>query len=418
MWSDLGLNVPLHDELMSFIGKNFERMILTQPDRPEGMKYFSQAVHEAHDGRVREIIDARRDGAKMFGTFCIYVPEEIVLAAGGIPVALCGGTSFTVPYAERRFPRDICPLIKSTLGLAFSKTCPYAPLEDMGIGETTCDAKKKTWDIISQKSRFHILELPQKKNGRTASLWREEIREFRKAVEALTGKAVTFESLRDAVRLLNRKRALLRELNEFRKLPHPPLSGRDALVVMQVALNDDPARFCDRLETLNAELQERVRRGISPFPRDPFRVLVAGCPSVMGNWKLHSVIEASGGAVVCDESCTGTRYFEQGVDENADTIEALVDSLADRYFTINCSCFTPNNERIERVMELAKEFRADVVVQYVLQYCHAYNIEAMRIDGAMKAARIPSITIETDYGDEDEGQMRTRIEALLERVKR
>ncbi len=83
-------------------------------------------------------------GAKLIGTFCIYVPDEIVLAAGAIPVTLCGATAFSIPYAEEMFPRDTCPLVKSTRGLAFSGTCPYAPVKDMAVGETTCDAKKRT----------------------------------------------------------------------------------------------------------------------------------------------------------------------------------------------------------------------------------------------------------------------------------
>ena len=418
---DSGLDTSLHEELIAFLGKKYEDLIAGRPNRPVGMEYFDRAVHNSHRGRICEIREARQNGAKMIGTFCIYVPDEIVLAAGGIPVALCGGTSFSVPYAERRFPRDICPLVKSTLGMAFSRTCPYAPLEDMGVGETTCDAKKKTWDILSQNSRFHILELPQKKNGRTAELWRAEVREFRLAVEALTGNAVTHEKLADAVRLINRKRALLHELNGFRALPRPPISGSDALVVMQVALNDKPERFCDCLEALNTELRDRADKGVSSFTEGTPRVLVTGCPSVMGNWKLHHTIETSGASVVCDESCTGSRYYENPVDVAATngngSTDDMVDAIADRYFHIHCSCFTPNDERITRVVELARAYRADAVVQYVLQYCHTYNIEAIRIARALKAAGIPSIVIETDYSDEDEGQLRTRIEALLEQVK-
>jgi benzoyl-CoA reductase/2-hydroxyglutaryl-CoA dehydratase subunit BcrC/BadD/HgdB len=414
---DPKLNIPLFEEMHSFEMAKYKRMILDQENRPKNMSYFDHAVHESHLSRVDEIIEAKKTGTKMIGTFCIYVPEEIVYAASAIPVALCGGTSFSIHYAERKFPRDICPLIKSTLGLAFSRTCPYAALEDMGVGETTCDAKKKTWDILSQKSRFHVIELPQKKNHCDAGLWRAEVGEFRKAVEDLTGNKVTFEKLYDSVMLLNRKRKLLGELNESRKNPLPPISGRDSLVVMQMALNDEPNRFCDNLRSLIDETRIHAKNKISPFPQETPRIMVTGCPSVMGNWKMHHLIETSGAVVVCDESCTGTRYFENIVDERGKTAEHLIDAIADRYFKINCSCFTPNNERIKHVVELAKEYSADGVIQYILQYCHSYNIEAMRITEALKNAGIPSIIIETDYGDEDEGQLRTRVEALLERVK-
>jgi benzoyl-CoA reductase/2-hydroxyglutaryl-CoA dehydratase subunit BcrC/BadD/HgdB len=418
LWTDLGMDVELHEKLLDALGMKYEQVILSQPNRPEHMAYFDHAVHESHGGRVQEIVDAKKQGTKMIGTFCIYVPDEIILAAGAIPVALCGGTAFSIPHAERTFPRDICPLVKSTLGLAFSRTCPYAPIKDLAVGETTCDAKKKTWDILAQKVHFHVLEVPQKKTDQARDLWLEEVRQFKDRVEELTGTTVEPEVLSDKIRLINRKRRLLQELNDLRKGPLPPISGKDALTVAQVALIDKPERFCNELEALVAELRERVEHGVSPFADGAPRVLVAGSPSVMGNWKAHDIIETSGGAVVCDESCTGTRYFEHLVDESGTTVDDQLAALADRYFRIDCSCFSPNNERIDRVLQLVEEYRADAVVQYILQYCHGYNIEAIRIRGALKKAGVPSLEIETDYSEEDTGQLGTRLEALLEGIKK
>ncbi|MCE5251623.1 2-hydroxyacyl-CoA dehydratase family protein [bacterium] len=417
LWTDLGLDVPLHEKLVDSLGARYGEIIMSQKNRPRGMGYFDEAVHESHGGRIQEIVDAKRQGAKMIGTFCIYVPDELILAANAIPVALCGGTAFSIPYAEKMFPRDICPLVKSTLGLAFSKTCPFAPIKDMAVGETTCDAKKKTWDILSQRVNFHVIEIPQKKTEQGKSLWLQEVRAFRDRIEKLTGNTIEYGVLKDKIRLMNRKRLLLKQLNELRMLPEPPISGKDALVVMQVALFDEPERFCTKLEVLIHELQERVKNNVSPFTPGAARFLVAGSPSVMGNWKVHHIVETSGGAVVCDESCTGTRYFEHLVDEGGGTVDEQIEALAERYFSIDCSCFTPNTERIDHIVELVKNYHVDAVVQYILQYCHTYNIEAVRVSGALKKAGIPSIVIETDYGEEDEGQLRTRIEALLESVK-
>ena len=111
---------------------------------------------------------------------------------------------------------------------------------------------------------------------------------------------------------------------------------------------------------------------------------------------------------------TGTRYFTHMVEREAGSRDELLTAIADRYFRIDCSCFSPNTERIDNVLELARAYRADAVVQYILQYCHAYNIEAMRVDEALREAGVPALKIETDYSQEDEGQLRTRIEALLE----
>ena len=272
LWQELGLDVALHNELLSAIGKTFEDTVGAQQDRPTSMAYFDHVLHESHGGRVAEIVDARKRGKKFIGTFCIYVPDEIAMAADAIPVALCGGTQFSIPYGEKMFPRDICPLIKSTFGLALSKTCPYGPIKDLGVGETTCDAKKKAWDVVN----FHVMEVPQKKGRLDFDVWYNAVVDFKDRVEELTGKKVVAERLNETIEIMNEKRIALQRLNELRKHDPPPISGLDALVVMQAALNDDPVRFTENLARLNKELEQRIENGVSPFPRGAKRIMISG----------------------------------------------------------------------------------------------------------------------------------------------
>jgi len=415
---ELGLDVELHHRIFDAIDRNFAKTVLAQKGRPARMAYFDGVIRGAHGDRVAEIAARRAAGDKFIGTFCVYVPDEIILALGAVPVALCGGTPLSIPYAEQMLPRDICPLVKSTLGLALSNTCPYGPLEDLAVGETTCDAKKKTWDILAADGGFHVLEVPQKKGPRDRDLWHEEVLAFKARLEETTGRTLEPEKLAAAVRLMNRKRRALARLNELRKSENPPLSGLDALVIMQAALIDDPLRFSERLEALNEELEDRVRRGVVVSPPGAKRIMVSGCPSVMGNWKLHHLIEAAGAVVVCDETCTGTRYFSTLVEEGDGGLDAQIAAIAARYLTIDCSCFSPNDERIASVVRLAGECGVDGVVQYVLQYCHTYNVEAARVAAALKEAGVPSLKIVTDYAEEDTGQLRIRIDAFLEGMKR
>lgn len=417
MWQDLGMDVSLHKELLASIDRNFKSTVGSQKNRPEGMKYFDHVLHESHGNRVTELVEEKAHGNKTVGTFCIYVPDEIVLAADLIPVPLCGGTNFSVPYAERTFPRDICPLVKSTLGLAFSKTCPFATLKSMAVGETTCDAKKKTWEILAGKVNFHVMEVPQKKNDINYQVWRKEVEEFKTKIEDLAQRKITSDKLSQTIKIMNDKRRALQQLNEFRKLDPPPIPGLDALVVMQAALNDDQIRFTENLKKLNKELEARALNNISPFAKGVKRIMISGCPSVSGNWKVHSLVEKAGASIVIDETCTGTRYFENLVDEKPTDLQGQLDAIADRYMKINCSCFTPNADRITDVINKTKEYKVDGVIHYVLQYCHTYNIEAIKLDSALKKENLPTLKIETDYSEEDIGQLRTRIDAFLERLE-
>ncbi len=412
MWTELGLDVELHKELLKSIGHTFKQTVGAQNERPDVMAYFDHVLHESHGGRVAELIEARKAGKKFVGTFCIYVPDEIAMAANAIPVALCGGTQFSIPYGEKMFPRNICPLIKSTFGMALSKTCPYGPIKDLGVGETTCDAKKKAWDVVN----FYVMEVPQKKDDLDLKLWRQAVADFKSKIEELTGMKVTAHRLAQTIDIMNDKRRALQKLNEYRKLDPPPISGLDALVVMQAALNDEPGRFTEHLNELNEELNDRVKRGVSPFQKGVKRIMICGCPSVMGNWKVHSLIEKSGAAIVVDETCTGTRYFSNLVEDGVNDLEKQLDAVAERYMKIDCACFSPNSERMESIEKIVDDHTVDGVVQYILQYCHGYNVEAIRVAGILNRKKIPNIKIETDYAEEDMGQLRTRIDAFLEQL--
>ena len=410
IWKSLGIDLELHRQLLENLGNLHKKTHLSQKNRPETMQLFDHSFHSSHSGRVAEILEYRKNGGKAIGTFCIYVPDEIALAAGVLPIPLCGGADWSVSYADKMFPRDICPLIRSTFGMAFSKTCPYAKLKDFAIGETTCDAKKKAWDLLG----FKVMEVPQKKDPIDKDLWIGEVYHFKEMVENLSGIKVTAEQLREKIRLVNRKRKALQKIDEFRKIPHPPISGLDALLVVQVALNQDIVKFIADAEALIAELQERVNKGILVGNGNGKRVMIAGSPSPMGNAKVHYIVESSGLQIVVDESCTGQRYYRELVDESPTDLDGMIKAIADRYFNIDCSCFSPNTERMENMNRLVKEFRVQGVVQNVLQYCHCYNIEAKAVELSLKKIGIPSIKIETDYSLEDSGQIRTRIEAFAE----
>ncbi len=410
MWQELGMNLELHDQLLENLNSLHEKTHLAQKNRPQTMARFDHSFHASHAGRVAEIREYRKNGGKSIGTFCIYIPDEIALAAEVLPIPLCGGSSWSVNYADKMFPRDICPLVRSTFGMAFSGTCPYKTLKDFAVGETTCDAKKKAWDLLG----FKVMEVPQRKNPADRQLWLQEVYLFKDMMENLSGVKITPEKLHEKIKLVNRKRRALQRVNEFRKLPHPPISGLDALLVSQVALNQDIGQFIEDTEMLVDELEQRVRAGISAYNGNGKRVLLAGSPSPMGNAKVHHIIESSGLRIVADESCTGIRYFRDLVDETPTDLPGMMQAIADRYFSIDCSCFSPNNERIENINQLIKEYQIQGVVHNVLQYCHTYNIEAGMLDKRLSEMGIPSLKIETDYSQEDVGQLKTRVEAFAE----
>jgi benzoyl-CoA reductase/2-hydroxyglutaryl-CoA dehydratase subunit BcrC/BadD/HgdB len=408
MWTDLGMNVELHDRFLENGEKLHRRNFLWQKNRPKTMKLFDTALHDSHGQRVKEIIDYRAQGKKSIGSFCIYVPDEIAIAVGVLNIPLCGGSGFTLDYADKVLPRDICPLIRSTFGMAISGTCPYKTLKDMVLGETTCDAKKKTWDLFNITS----LEVPQKKNGIDRELWLTEVNSFRMKMEELSGQSVTKENLREAIKKQNKKRNILNGINGFRKHENPPISGLDSLLISQVALNMDIDAFIEAGETLIEELEKRVKTNQCAYETEGVRVLMAGTPSPMGFAKVHAAAEMSGLRIVMDESCTGIRYSRNNVPEDLETTEEMIEAIADRYFNIDCACFSPNSERFENIKEIIEEYDVEGVVHNILQYCHGFNVESGKLTAILEEKGIPSIKLVSDYSQEDTEQIKLRLESF------
>ncbi len=418
LWKSLGIDLKRNDEFLGMLGDVYPEVYLKQPHRPEGMAYFDGVTFDIHGAPIQEMLDEKNSsGGRIVGTFCIYVPDEIVLAAESIPVGLCGGSQYSFPDADTLMPRNICPLIRSYVGFKIGKLSPFFECCDFLVGETTCDAKKKTWEILDAYHPTYVMELPHRKGEAGKRRWREELVRFIEKMEEATGKEITFDSLQKGVRRVNAKRRALKRLYEARKTVPSPISGKDALLVSQLAFYDQIDRFTEKVNLLCEELESRVTEGKGVVPPDTPRLLVSGTPQVIPNWKLHHIVESSGGIIVGEETCTGIRYFNDLVDETPSTLDGLIDALTERYLSINCACFTPNEERIEQVIQWVKDYQADGVLYYSLQFCHTYNVEYVRMEQALKKAGIPTIKIESDYGDEDTGQIKTRIEAFLEQIK-
>jgi len=417
MWTELGLDLEKHDILLGALPGMYEGIFLSQDDRPEGMAYFDFVIGEIHGLRVKELMDHKASGGKVIGLFCVFVPEDLILAAGAIPVGLCAGTQFSVPDAEEVLPRNTCALIKSSFGFKVGRTCPYVQASDFVIGETTCDGKKKMYEILAEYHPTYVMEVPNKKTPLGRELFLEELRSLKTKLETETGVTITAERLADATALVEAKRAALRRLHNIRKARPVPISGLDALLVTQIAFYDDPARFTEKVNNLCDELEGRIARGEGVASANAPRILVSGSPMAVPNWKLHRILEDSGATVIGEESCTGTRYFGSALAENDGTLAGQLKAIADRQLETHCACFTPNDERIEDVLTLAKDWQADGVVHYTLQFCHTFANEAVKIERALAGENIPLLRIETDYSDEDMGQIKNRVDAFLKMIR-
>jgi benzoyl-CoA reductase/2-hydroxyglutaryl-CoA dehydratase subunit BcrC/BadD/HgdB len=256
------------------------------------------------------------------------------------------------------------------------------------------------------------MELPNKKSEDGKLMWRHEIERLAEKLSTVTGKEITLDRLKEASRVVDAKRRALQRLSDARAHDPAPISGLDALLINQISFYDDPVRFTEKLNELCDELDERVRRGVGVAPKGAPRILVSGSPMAIPNWKLHSIIEQSGGIVVGEEACVGERNFRDLLGDFS-TVDEAIDKMADRSIGINCACFTPNDGRLADINNMSRRLHSQGVVHYALQFCTPYLVEAHRAKNSVEAEGLPFLRIETDYSMEDAGQLKTRVEAFI-----
>lgn len=377
---------------------------------PERFAEFSEARRSGFL-RVKEV---KENGGRVAGTFCTFTPLEILDAAGFTPVSLCGMSEETIPAAEAHLPKNLCPLIKSSYGFAVSDKCPYTYFSDLIVGETTCDGKKKMYELLGKLKRTYILHLPQGQGEDALGSWTHELRRFIAYLEREFQVTITDDMLRQAARERNAERASRIRLMELQKLTPPPMPGQALYSALE------GAGFCfetkqriDRLDGLREEVMARYEAGEQPVSAHAKRILITGCPIGGVLNKTVKTIEENGGAAVCFENCSGIKASYQMVD---DTAEDIVRAIAARYLSIGCAVMTPDTNRIALLRELIDAYGIEGVVEIDLQACTPYTVESWEIRQAMREIDMPYLSLETDYSTSDSGQLSTRLEAFLERL--
>lgn len=363
-----------------------------------------------------KIKEAHETGKKIVGMYCVFSPSEIALAANAISVTLCGTTQEPIEAAEKELPRNLCPLIKSSYGFAITDKCPYFYFSDVLLAETTCDGKKKMYELMGKIKPMHIMNLPQTAEGQDSlDMWKNEMVKFKSFLEEKFNVEITDEKLRDAIKLMNRERTAMKKLHKLNTHKPAPLTGMDMMLAQWLkGFNVDKEAGIELIERLIAETEEQMEKGIYAFDETAPRILLTGTPIGSGCEKVLKLLEESGASVVALENCTGYKGLDVLVDESKNPITAI----SEKYLSTPCSCMTNNNDRLDLLKRLANEYQVDGVVDLTWQACHTYNIESFTVRNFVKdKLNLPFLQIETDYSDSDVGQIKVRVEAFLETIE-
>ena len=358
---------------------------------------------------VLALQEAREKGRKVVGQFCIYSPLEIALAAGAVPVSLCGTKQDSIPVAEEVLPRCLCPLIKSSFGFALQDSCPYLAASDIVVADATCDGKKKMYELLAAYKPVMVLQLPQIQNERAHAYWREQYALLVARLEQDFGVRITEEKLRAAMDLTSRLRQALKKVLDLARRRPSPLRGLDLLdICFRASFMPDYEQAIALLQDIAAEISRASDGAVSP---DAPRVLLTGVPTGLGSHKVIQLLEECGASIVCIDNCTCYKKVRLMMDETADPLT----ELAGRYLDTPCSVMSPNPNRYTALRELTEAFQADAVVDLTWQGCQTYDVESWSVKKFVREELdLPFLQIVTDYSEADTEQLKVRIEAFLE----
>jgi benzoyl-CoA reductase/2-hydroxyglutaryl-CoA dehydratase subunit BcrC/BadD/HgdB len=386
------------------------------PTRPAELAYFDKFFRRfIEDGR--EVV--RSGGRKVIGIYCMSVPEELIYAAGALPVRLCSGSADAAEAGESYLPEVSCPMVKAAAGFSAVDILPLYQDCDLVVIPATCDWKVKLGEIISEFVPVMMLDLPRIKNLENSRLfWYREILRLKKKLKKVTKKRITRKRLRSAAAIVHGAQIEFNRFRQIRQKDIHVISGRDAIAVMNAYFFDDAQTWTAAMAQLNDALEKRVTEKVRVTPESAPRILLTGSPVVFPNWKIPDLIESTGGALVCDELCTSNRYLGDMFAMDEMLTGDILHGLADRYL-LPCTCpiFSDTIDRRNRLLQMIEDYKIEGVVHHILKGCHPYDVELGGIEWELNKKSISQLKIETDYNPEDTEQIRTRMEAFIETLK-
>lgn len=360
--------------------------------------------------KTEHILQQKREGKKVFGWLCTYVPEEIIHAAGILPVRITGySNEVELDDGNAYLYINNCSFSRSCLQMGLRKEYDFL---DGIVGGSTCDGARRLFDIWRHyigTPFYHILTVPRKYTEKAQALYLNEVVQFKEHLEEYIGFKISDQALHDSIKLYNESRNLLWQLYELRQSDSPPLTGTETMEISSASFRMPKEIFNEWLKALLEEI-----KASSNSHTGRARLMLVG--SVLTNTEFIKSIEDQGGLVVTDELCTSTRYWGDLV--RLDGAESPVKSIARRYLNnFPCARMFPSDERFNRIVDAALKFKVDGVISQTIRYCVPYAHDLPLLTKRLKEHDIPVLSLDVEYGTSGSGQIQTRIQAFLEMLE-
>ncbi|MCQ4574056.1 MAG: 2-hydroxyacyl-CoA dehydratase family protein [Candidatus Brocadiales bacterium] len=339
------------------------------------------------------------------GYLSVYVPEEIIIAAGGRVPFRIYGTGKPAKLANAYLPKTFDPHVLDSLEGALDGS--YKFLDGVVVANVS-DAHRRlydAWRLGVDSMEVFFLDVPKGADALRLKAFRLALSTLVRDMERAFAVKISEENLRSAIRLCNETRLLFRRLSDMRKESAPPFSAKRFFEVVRWSQTHDKHVVNDALRGYLEEL-----KGAKGSVADGPRIMLTG--SFMSSPELSSLMERLGARVVCEDLCTGMQYFSTLVDE--DSRRQPLDALAERYLTIPTARMVDTESRWDYLLRTAEDFRVDGVVYFTLKFDDIYLFEYPHIRDKFQKAGYPVLFIEAENFWTSLGQIETRVQAFIE----
>lgn len=352
----------------------------------------------------------KRPGIGGFAIFPVYAPQEIIHAAGLMPVGMFGaGDKIETMHADSRFQSFICSIAKSTLEL-------FLRGELRGfqgaVFSSICDVARNLASVVSRNvpdMYIDYLHLPQNAATEPARRYtRAEFDRFRTNLAERLGRPITDEAICHSVQLYNHMRRLIRDLYDHRR-DHPgTLSAGELFAILQAGTRMMPEDFNPLLESLLDDVATR-----KPIARDSVRVVLEGSFCEAPPLELIEAIEAAGCQIVDDDLAIGWRIFRHDVPPEGDPVANLADAyLADSIYTsVRHDSGAP---RTQGLIQRINNARADAVIFSAAKFCEPALLDYVLFRRTMDEHNIPHLKLEFEEKMWTFDRLRTEVETFTE----
>jgi len=357
------------------------------------------------------------EGKPAIGYFCNVVPDEMILALGGIPVRLCSADFDCFKEGEEIIPGDVCPVVKSICGAV-----NYGKFDDIDllIIPATCDGKMKLREILSPvfPEKIYLLDIPRESNYlKNVEIWVEKYRQLFEFLNEKFNSSITRKTLLQACRMTNKRTEVFRKIYDFRAQNPGVINAFDYFVMANASFLVPPSLWSENAEKVYSESVRKINNVVENSSRAK-RILLAGAPVIFPNFKIIEILEEVECDVSADAMCSAYGRLYDPVEIDEETESGIIRSLTLKYIAPSmCPCFIGMNKFLDFIIDTVKENNLDGVIYHNLRLCQVFDMQSVLLRQILKEEKIPFLSIKTDFGKEDRGQLKTRVEAFLEMLK-